>query len=151
MLAVIRIRGNIKVKPALRKTMELLRLHRTNHLVLVSEEQLPMVKKVQSFVTWGEPEEATIAKMLEKRARLPGNKKIDAGFLKKHSLGTFENFAKDILEGKKTLAEAGIKPVFRLKPPKKGFERQGIKKPYSIGGALGYRAADINYLIAKIV
>ena len=41
--------------------------------------------------------------------------------------------------------------VFHLKPPLKGFERKGIKKPYSIGGALGYRGESINDLIKRMV
>jgi large subunit ribosomal protein L30 len=40
---------------------------------------------------------------------------------------------------------------FALAPPKHGFERKGIKMPYSIGGALGYRAEKINDLIKKMI
>ena len=41
--------------------------------------------------------------------------------------------------------------VFKLCPPKGGFERKGIKNPFSIGGALGYRSEKINDLIRKMV
>ncbi|MDK2849628.1 MAG: large subunit ribosomal protein [Candidatus Woesearchaeota archaeon] len=41
--------------------------------------------------------------------------------------------------------------VFHLNPPKGGFERKGIKKPFSIGGALGYRGEKINDLIKRMI
>lgn len=47
--------------------------------------------------------------------------------------------------------EGNIKPFFRLNPPKGGFERKGIKKPFSLGGALGDRKEEINQLIEKML
>lgn len=44
-----------------------------------------------------------------------------------------------------------IKNYFRLNSPRKGFERKGIKKPFSIGGALGYRGSKINDLIKRMI
>ncbi|MBN2141994.1 uL30 family ribosomal protein [Candidatus Woesearchaeota archaeon] len=43
------------------------------------------------------------------------------------------------------------KKVFRLHPPRGGFERKGIKKPFSLGGALGYRGEKMNDLIQKML
>ena len=40
---------------------------------------------------------------------------------------------------------------YRLNSPKRGFGRKGIKKPFSTGGALGYRADKINDLIKRMV
>jgi large subunit ribosomal protein L30 len=44
-----------------------------------------------------------------------------------------------------------FKQVFFLAPPVKGFEKKGIKKAFTVGGALGYRADKINALIARMV
>jgi len=41
--------------------------------------------------------------------------------------------------------------VFRLNPPKGGFERKGIKQPFKTGGALGNRKEKINILIKKMI
>ena len=41
--------------------------------------------------------------------------------------------------------------VFKLCPPVGGFERKGIKTPFSLGGAIGYRADKINSLINRMV
>lgn len=40
---------------------------------------------------------------------------------------------------------------FRLHPPRGGYERKGIKVPFSLGGALGYRGAAINNLITRML
>ncbi|MGB9748245.1 MAG: uL30 family ribosomal protein [Candidatus Woesearchaeota archaeon] len=41
--------------------------------------------------------------------------------------------------------------IFRLNPPRKGFERKGIKKPFNLGGAYGYRGEKINELIKRMI
>ncbi|MGE0793269.1 MAG: uL30 family ribosomal protein [Candidatus Woesearchaeota archaeon] len=48
-------------------------------------------------------------------------------------------------------ADGTAKKFFSLAPPKGGFERKGIKKPFVVGGALGYRGDNINELIKKMI
>ena len=43
------------------------------------------------------------------------------------------------------------KLFFALHPPIGGYERKGIKAPYSIGGVLGYRGENINVLLKKMI
>lgn len=150
LFAAIRIRGSVNVNPRIKKTLELLRAFRVNHLVLVKEGEKGMLQKAQGFLTWGEIDAKTLGMLLEKRGRFPGNKRIGNEFLKEQGAKSFEELATSIIEGKASLQKLGLKPVFRLNPPKKGYERAGIKKSYSIGGALGYRASDINALIKKM-
>ncbi len=149
--AAIRVRGLVNISPSIRKTLELLNLDRVNHLVLVRKEQRGMLDKAQAYITFGEVDEKTLAAALKKRARLPGNKRVDETFLKEKKIKGFEELAKTIISGEQSLQKLGIKPVLRLGPPKKGYERAGIKKGYAAGGALGYRAADINKLIKRMV
>jgi len=44
----------------------------------------------------------------------------------------------------------GLKPYFRLHPPKGGF-KGSVKKPYNAGGELGYRGSAINDLIMRMI
>jgi large subunit ribosomal protein L30 len=44
-----------------------------------------------------------------------------------------------------------VENVFKLSPPRKGYGRKGIKKAYSISGALGNRKDDINELIQRMI
>ena len=58
---------------------------------------------------------------------------------------TMKTLAKNISEGKVVMRDVpGLKPVFRLHPPRKGYE--GIKRSFKEGGALGYRGEKINEL-----
>lgn len=127
-------------------------MFKTNHLVLINEKKNTekMLKSVETLITFGELDQPAMEMLLEKRARILGNKRIDAEFLKKHKVASFKELAKSVLEGKAKLFDLGIKPVFRLRAPRKGFERAGIKKSYSVGGAWGYRASDINELIKRM-
>jgi large subunit ribosomal protein L30 len=151
-LAAIRIRGELHLRPEVRKTLELLRLHRVNHCVLLEDTPSArgMLKQVEAFVAFGEASQAVIERLLEKRGRLSGKRRLTAEYLKSKKI-SFGDLAKQLAEGKANLEELGIKPVFRLHPPKKGFERQGIKRSFAEGGALGYRADAINDLVARMV
>ena len=44
----------------------------------------------------------------------------------------------------------GKQKVYHLNPPRKGFGRKGIKKPFKLGGALGDRKEKINDLIQRM-
>ena len=54
-------------------------------------------------------------------------------------------------ETEKLLTPKMQNTVVRLQPPRKGFGRKGIKLPFKVGGALGYRGAKINDLIKRMV
>lgn len=152
MFAIIRVRGEVHTNPTVKKTFEILGLNRVNHLSLKANNDMTkaMVKNVESFVAYGEINSQTLGLVLEKRGRLIGDKRLDAEFLKKHGFKSFENAAQAILENKTTLSRLGIKKIFRLNAPRKGFERKGIKKAFGLGGATGYRANEINALIKRM-
>ena len=152
MYAVIRIRGNTGIRREIARTLDVIGVDRANHLVLVkeSDSHAKMIAKAKDYIAWGEIEAKTLALLLEKRALLEGNKKVGEEFLKKKGFKGFAELAEAIMNGKIGLRELGIKKVFRLHPPRKGFERNGIKKSFAEGGALGYRKSAINRLIEKM-
>lgn len=153
MYAVIRVRGSVNLNPEIKATLQMLNLHKINHLVLLKEEPSfkGMLFKAQAYLTYGEINEETLSKLLKKKARLLGDKKIEVEFLKKNKIKNFEEMAKSLIDGKIALKELGIKPVLRLRPPSKGYERGGIKKAFAVGGVSGYRATEINALIKKMI
>jgi large subunit ribosomal protein L30 len=159
LLAVIRIKGEVDTSKDERMTMKLLNLDRKNHCSLFLENSAlkGMLRKVRHLITWGEINEKTFAKLLKKRARLKGNKRIDEKMLKEMKFNSYEDLAKALMEGKASLRTLGIKKVFRLNSPTKGFERKGIKLPFqnlggkNIGGAYGYRGEKINDLLNKMM
>ena len=45
----------------------------------------------------------------------------------------------------------GLKPVLRLHPPRGSKGWGGIKRPYTTGGALGFRGSEIGELVSRMV
>ena len=152
--AVIQIRGTIHVAEKIIDTLNMLRLTRKNSCTIVegTPENLGMIIKIKDLVTWGEINNETFRMLIEKRRRLPANKQLTEEYLKEKTKMNFDLFTKSFMEGKIKLKEVpGLKPYFRLKPPTGGFDKNGIKTPYSLGGALGYRKDDINNLIRRMI
>ena len=122
-IAIVRVRGGIRVKKEIVDTMDMLRLYKKNYCVVYEKTPsvLGRVEKIKDYIAWGEIDEETIKLLLEKKGE------IDPKDKKKY------------------------KSFFRLNPPRGGFERKGIKKGFSAGGALGYRGKKIIELIKKMM
>lgn len=152
MFAVIRIRGTASLRKGILDTLKMLRLDSPNNCVLVpgTPDRKGMIKKVKDFVTYGEIEKETLLKLLEKRLRLKGNKRIDEKNLKeKTDFDKFENFADELISGRIKLKDfEGLQPVFRLTPPSKGFK--SVKEHYPKGD-LGDRGKEINELLKRMI
>ena len=151
--AVIRVRGTVNVKPDIKKTMQLLRLTRANHCVLLEENVVynGMLQIVKDYTTWGEINKETLTKLISTRGKLIGDKPLTAEYLKTATLyHSFEKLSEAILENKVKYKEIPeVKPLFRLNPPKKGHRT--IKRSFVNKGALGYRKDEINKLIERML
>ena len=153
-LAVVRIRGQMNVRKEAAHALKMFRLNRPNHCVLVKpgKEVEGMLRQIQKYVTWGEVNKETLAKLMKKRGRLPGNKRLSEEYVKEKIGKSIEEFANMLIENNSDMKELpGAKPIFRLKPPRKGFKSAGIKSPFSLGGAYGYRGEKINELLRKMI
>jgi large subunit ribosomal protein L30 len=152
-LAVVRVRGIINVKNDIRDTLTMLGLGRVNHCVLVDEtpQYMGMVRKVRDYVTYGPIDAETAALLLKERGRLEGRKPLDESIIKE--MGEFKSFddmGKAIAEGQLNWSKLDkTVRVFRLHPPRKGYE--GVKRSYTVGGALGDRGEGINPLIQRMI
>ena len=153
-IAIVRVRGDLKKSKEVRDTLKMLKLYKVNSCVVGTNTDSfnGMINKVKDLVTWGEIDQETFKTMLTKRGKVMGNKFLTEEYLKGKTKTDFEGFSKDFFEFKKEIKNIpGVKPFFRLKPPTKGFDRKGIKKPFSVGGALGYMKDKINDLIRRML
>lgn len=153
-IAVIRIHGCMKLRKEIKDTLSIMRLYKKHTCVVVpnSPNYIGMISKVKDFVTWGEIGPETFRKLLEKRGKLPGKKPLTEDYLKSKTKLTFDKFTEEFFAFKKELKDVpGLKQFFKLSPPVKGFERKGTKKPFSLGGVLGYRKEKINELIERML
>ena len=151
-LLAIRIRGTINVPQRVEDTLRMLRIDRNNYATLLDDrpDYTGMLQKAKDWITWGEPDLETIKIMLEKRGEAPGGVKISEEYLKELGFNGFSQLAEKLHSGELDINKLeGIKPFFRLHPPKKGFKRS-VKRPYGNKGELGYRGDAINELARRM-
>jgi large subunit ribosomal protein L30 len=151
MFFVVRVRGTTGVKKGISDTLEMLRLTRINHGVLV--EDTPsidgMLQKAKDYITWGEIDSETLAEVISKRGEFVGGKNItDELLAEKTDYSSSEELANALINGDIKATDIDIKPVFRLHPPRKGYE--GIRYSIREGGSLGYRGESIQDLVKKM-
>lgn len=152
MLAVIRIRGTTGINPRARKTGELLKLHKINHMVLLEDNDSTrgMLDAFKDYATWGEIDQKTLELTLKYRGMLQGRKQLTEQELARANAKSYADLAKNIVSGKVKYADIeGIVPVIRLHPPVKGLEY--VRKSFNQGGSLGYRGKEINHLILRML
>lgn len=120
-IAVIRIRGVTGIRKPIKDTLDMLRVYSKHTCVVVD----------------GTP---SILGMIQK----------SKDFI---TWGEIDEETYDLLKEKRGIkdSEGNLKPFFKLAPPVGGFERKGIKKPFSVGGVLGNRKEKINILLKKMI
>ena len=150
---VIRIRGSVNMRHDFKKTLESLNLSRVNHAVVVPEDQYyeGMVKKVKDFITWGKIDKETLHQLMNARGKLMGDRALTDAHVAEHTdFDDLGGLCDAILQNTFNYKDIpDIKPIFRLAPPKKGHG--GIKRSFTVGGALGYRDEKINELVARMI
>jgi len=151
--AVVRVRGTINLKPDIKRTLQLLRLNRTNHCVLLEESNYfqGMLHIAKDYITWGEVDKNLLSNLILSRGKITGDKDLTEDYIKSAtSHNNIEKLAQDIINNKFKYKDIpDVKPIFRLNPPKKGYE--GIKRSFINKGALGYRGKEINKLISRMI
>ena len=152
---VIRVRSDRGVKPKIRDTMSMLNLTKVNHAVLVPDTPAyaGMLQKAKDYVTWGEVGADTISDLISQRGRMIGDKLITNAVIKSGSeFSTINALSKAIASGDaRTNDVEGMKPVFRLHPPRGAKGWGGIKRSFSTGGALGFRGEAISDLVGRMI
>lgn len=150
MFAIVRLRGEVNVRPEIKATLAMLHIHRVNHCIVVKEDPhyRGMIQMVKDYVAWGKIDDDTLALLLEKRGRLSANRRLTEQYLKENtSYSSFQELASAITSGSTSLNELEIKPIFRLHPARKGLRT--TKKTVPQGGDLGFRS-DLTDLIKRM-
>lgn len=152
-LAVVRVRGTVNINTDTKDALRMLHLTRANHCTIIPEDPQwrGTLLKVKDYVTWGKVDEKTLTELLAKRGRIAGNKPLTGAYLAENTpFKTIDDLAKAIADQKADLRRLkGVKPLFRLAPPKRGYEK--IVHDYKTGGTLGDRGERINELIRRML
>lgn len=138
-IAVILVRGFVKMDKVVLDTLTMLRLNRKNHCVVINgtKPNVGMLIKVKDYITWGPISEKTYEKLVLEKGEEFQSRTEDSRGKYHYKFIEFKN--------KK------YKPYFRLNPPRKGFGRKGVKISFQAGGALGNRGEKINDLIERML
>jgi large subunit ribosomal protein L30 len=151
-LLVIRIRGTINVSKREEDTLRMLRVERNNYATIIDDrpDYTGMLQKAKDWITWGEPSVETVKAILEKRGRAPGDRAITDDYIRELGFDGLDDLAEKLVNCEISINQIeGIKPFFRLHPPKKGFKKS-VKRPYRNKGELGYRGEEINELAMRM-
>ncbi len=131
----------------------MLHLTRANHCTIIPDGPgwKGQLLKVKDYVTWGEVSEETVLQLLKTRGRLSGNRPLTEAHLDEHTpYASFDELARALSAGEADLRKIeGLKPLFRLHPPRKGYEK--IVRDFHTGGSLGDRGEGINTLIGRML
>ncbi len=152
-IAVIRVRGHAKVRHQAVEAMDIMKLNRVNHCVVLPQNATTkgMIQSVKDYVTWGELGHETLARLLLQKGEVSGGARLTDGYVKDNSkYPSILSLAKAIDKGEAKISDVkGLKPVLRLHPPIHGYE--STRKTVVDGGAIGYRGAKIEKLIERML
>ena len=148
---IVRVRGSLHARHDVVETLRFLHLTRPNHATVVPEvpSVRGMLTKVQGYVTWGEADPDTIGLLLKERGETVAGSRLTPEAVEDVAPGKdIPAITRSVAEGGLTQVR-GLRPMFRLHAPKGGW--RSTKKPFTLGGALGYRGRAINDLVRKML
>ena len=152
-MVAVRIRGLSDISQEIKDTMTMLRLTRNCHATLLDDRPAynGMLRKSKDYLTWGEVSQENVALLLKKRGRLVGDKKLTDEYAKELNFESLDSLAEAIFKVEVEFSSLPeMKPVFRLRPPKKGYKGK-VKRSFASGGEAGYRGDEINELLKRMV
>lgn len=152
-IAIVRVRGHAKVRHQAVEAMNMMKLNRPNHCVVLPQNATTkgMLQTVKDYVTWGEVGHEAVARLLHQKGEVQGGARLTDNYVKDNSkYASILSLAKAIDKGEAKITDVkGLKPVLRLHPPIHGYE--STRKTVPDGGAIGYRGARIEKLIDRML
>lgn len=157
---VVRIKGINKIPPKPRKILQLLRLLQINNgvFVKVSKATMNMLKLVEPYVTYGEPNLKTVRELIYKRGfgKVKGQRlALSSNTIIEENLGKYGIICiEDVIHEVYTVGP-NFKQVsnflwpFQLSNPTGGWRSRKFKH-FIEGGDCGNRQHEINALVRKM-
>jgi large subunit ribosomal protein L30 len=131
LIAVVRVRGRVKVRGNIQETLDRLRLKKPNNCVVVkaTDSYIGMINKANDYIAYGEIDSQILDRILKKYG--------------------IQMSAESLNSSPEKMAELKQHLPFRLRPPSRGY--RNIKFSYKDHGALGYMGKEINGLLARMI
>ena len=109
-----------------------------------------MLKSCKDFLAWGPLEKETLATLLERKGMVSERKHLGPEALAGLGAKSYEELAGKMLDQSLRLsALKGVRPFFRLSPPRGGFKKS-LRRQSSDGGVLG-RNPNLTEIVRRMV
>jgi len=146
-IAIIRITGCVDKNKEIISTLDRFRIKRKFACTIIDDSAVNkgMLKKVRSFVAYGDIDKETLTELIKVRGQAvekDAHKGVPSAEGKIDAAKVAEKIMKD-----GNFKESGIKPFFRLHPPRKGIN----SKQHFPKGVLGDHKKKINDLIRRML
>ena len=135
LLLVLNLRGKIGSTVPIRKALTELKVERRFSATVVTDDAptLGMLRSCKDYVAWAPLDSKLLTGLLKARGMVSESQRLDQEALKSLGFKKYEDFADKIMkDGTRLSTHAGIRPFFRLSPPKGGYKlssrRQATEK-----------------------
>jgi len=139
LILVLNLHGAINSSDPVRKALGELKVIRKFSASVVGDDPATagMLKLCKNYVAWTKADPELLTHLLKKRGMLSETKQLDAASLKKLGFKSHVDLASKMIKGSLRLsAISGVRPYFRLAPPRGGF-KSSLRRQYSEKGTLG--------------
>ena len=104
----------------------------------------------KDYLAWSEVDPVLLSLLLEKRGMVSESRPLDEATLKKMGFKKHQELAAKMLkEGMRLSAVEGVRPFFKLAPPRGGFKRS-LRRQYSQKGTTG-KNPDLPKIVERMV
>ncbi|MDV3293401.1 MAG: hypothetical protein LYZ70_03940 [Nitrososphaerales archaeon] len=125
LLIAVNMHGKINSTVPVRKALTELKVERRFSASLVPDDgpSLGMLRLCKDYLAWAPVDSDLLVALLKTRGMVSGTRRLDAQALASLGFKKYETFAEKILkDGTRLSAYPGIKPFFRLSPPRGGLK-----------------------------
>jgi large subunit ribosomal protein L30 len=136
---VLNIHGKINSTAAVRKALAELKVERKFSASAVGDDPvtLGILRLCKDYVAWAPLDAPLLKTLLEKRGMVSTTARLDAAALKAMGYKSHEELAeKMVKDGLRLNQLDGVRPFFRLAPPRGGF-KVSMRRQFSEKGMLG--------------
>jgi len=139
MYLVVNLHGKIDSSVAVRKALGEMKVERKFSATVVPDDSstVGMLSLCKDYVAWSQVDAELLALLLEKRGMASESRRLDESALTKLGFKTYRDLAEKIeREGARLSSISGIRPFFRLSPPRGGF-KASMRRQFTERGTLG--------------
>jgi large subunit ribosomal protein L30 len=152
-LLVVNLRGLVNTRAPVKTTLEQLSIARRFNSTIVPDDRVyrGMLNLSKEHVAWCKLDGALAEKLLNARSEKSTGVKFSESELKENKdYPSFAALAKGLESGKVKLSSLnGMRPFFRLSPPRGGFKRS-TRRQFNEGGILGHNE-QLSKLVEKML